>query len=190
MKLVSNDLPDVIIIEPKLFGDARGYFVETWNQARYLASGMPATFVQDNVSKSTRGVLRGLHFQNPKSQGKLVTVLEGEVFDVAVDVRLGSPTFGRWVGVVLSGDSKRQVFLPPGFAHGFCVTSDWALFTYKCTELYAPEAEHGIAWNDPDLGIRWPVALPTLSAKDSTFGRLRDLPRNELPVYRGVARTG
>src|SRR5258706_8022238 len=130
MRLVPADLADVIIIEPKVFGDARGYFVETWNQARYRGAGLPSTFVQDNVSLSARGVLRGLHFQNPKSQGKLVTVLQGEVYDVAVDIRLGSPSFGRWVSVVLSGDNKRQVYVPPGFAHGFCVTSESALFMY------------------------------------------------------------
>ncbi len=185
LRLVSTEIPDVTIIEPNLFGDARGYFVETWNQARYREAGLPATFVQDNLSRSTRGVLRGLHFQNPKSQGKLVTVLEGEVYDVAVDIRLGSPTFGRWVGVTLSGETKRQIYIPPGFAHGFCVTSDSALFSYKCTQLYAPEAERGIIWNDPSLAILWPIERPSLSAKDENYPRLADLDRSALPTYRG-----
>jgi dTDP-4-dehydrorhamnose 3,5-epimerase len=183
MRLVPTDLPGIVVIEPKVFGDDRGYFVETWQHARYRDAGLPASFVQDNLSLSTRGVLRGLHFQNPKSQGKLVTVLQGEVYDVAVDIRVGSPTFGRWVGVVLSGESKRQIYIPPGFAHGFCVTSETALFTYKCTDLYAPEAEHGVSWNDPDLDIRWPIEQPTLSSKDSGYQRLRDLDRSILPTY-------
>jgi dTDP-4-dehydrorhamnose 3,5-epimerase len=183
MRLIPTDLPDITIIEPKVFGDARGYFVETWSQVRYRDAGLAATFVQDNVSRSSQGVLRGLHFQNPKSQGKLVTVLEGEVYDVAVDIRVGSPTFGRTVGVVLSGDNKRQVYVPPGFAHGFCVTSETALFMYKCTELYAPEAEKGVCWNDPDLGIGWPIERPTLSSKDSAYPRLRDIDQSALPMY-------
>jgi dTDP-4-dehydrorhamnose 3,5-epimerase len=183
MQLTPTEIPEVILIEPKVFGDTRGYFVETWNHARYRDAGLPATFVQDNVSRSIRGVLRGLHFQNPKAQGKLVTVLEGEVYDVSVDIRVGSPTFGRAVGVVLSGESKRQIFIPPGFAHGFCVTSESALFMYKCTELYSPEAEQGIIWNDPDLGVRWPVEQPTLSTKDTKYQRLRDIEKSSLPVY-------
>ena len=184
MRVIPTELPGVIVVEPKVFSDPRGFFVETWNQARYEKEHVPATFVQDNVSRSTRGVLRGLHFQNPKSQGKLVTVLEGEVYDVAVDVRVASPTFGRSVAVVLSGDNKRQVYIPPGFAHGFLVTSESALFMYKCTELYAPEAEMGIIWNDPDLAIRWPVEQPALSAKDTAYPRLRDIDRSALPAYR------
>jgi dTDP-4-dehydrorhamnose 3,5-epimerase len=183
MRLILTELPDITIIEPKVFGDDRGYFAETWSQARYRDAGFPETFVQDNVSRSSKGVLRGLHFQNPKSQGKLVTVLEGEVYDVAVDVRVGSPSFGRAVGVMLSGDSKRQVYIPPGFAHGFCVTSESAIFMYKCTELYAPEAEKGIVWDDPDLGIRWPIERPTLSSKDASYPRLRDIDRSMLPTY-------
>jgi dTDP-4-dehydrorhamnose 3,5-epimerase len=127
--------------------------------------------------------LRGLHFQNPKPQGKLVTVLDGEVYDVAVDIRVGSPTFGRSVGVVLSGDNKLQLYVPPGFAHGFCVTSDSALFMYKCTELYAPAADGGVIWNDPDLGIGWPIEKPTLSAKDAKYVRLRDVDKSTLPAY-------
>jgi len=183
MHLIATDLPGVTIIEPKVFGDSRGYFVETWNQLRYHEAGLPSSFVQDNLSRSARGVLRGIHFQNPKSQGKLITVLEGEVYDVAVDVRVGSPTFGRWVGVALSGENKRQIYIPPGFGHGFCVTSESALFTYKCTELYAPDAERGILWDDPDLAIRWPVERPTLSSKDSCYPRLKQLERSVLPTY-------
>jgi dTDP-4-dehydrorhamnose 3,5-epimerase len=184
MRVTPTELPAVLIVEPQVFGDARGFFLETWSQARYRDAGLPATFVQDNASRSARGVLRGLHFQNPKPQGKLVTVLDGEVYDVAVDIRVGSPTFGRSVGVVLSGDNKRQIYVPPGFAHGFCVTSESALFMYKCTELYAPDAEGGVIWNDPDLGISWPIEGPTLSAKDAKYPRLRDVDKSTLPVYR------
>jgi dTDP-4-dehydrorhamnose 3,5-epimerase len=186
VRLISTEIPGLIIIEPRVLGDARGFFVETWHEARYGEVGVPARFVQDNVSFSARGVLRGLHFQNPKAQGKLVTVLQGEAFDVAVDIRVGSPTFGRAIEVVLSGENKRQMYIPPGFAHGFCVTSESALFMYKCTDFYAPEAEKGIAWNDPDLGIRWPAEQPTLSAKDSNYPRLKDLDRASLPVFEGV----
>lgn len=181
---MSTDLPELVVIEPKIFGDARGYFFESWNLARYREAGLPAEFVQDNLSQSSRGVLRGLHFQEPKAQGKLVTVLSGEVFDVAVDIRVGSPRFGKIATVTLSGESKRQIYIPPGFAHGFCVLSETALFMYKCTELYAPEAEGGIIWNDPDLGIPWPIDEPTLSVKDAKYARLRDLDPKRLPAYR------
>jgi dTDP-4-dehydrorhamnose 3,5-epimerase len=183
MRSIPTELPGVIVIEPRVFGDARGYFLETWNQTRYTPEGIAETFVQDNLSFSARGVLRGLHFQNPRPQGKLVTVLEGEVFDVAIDIRVGSPMFGKSVGVVLSGESKRQIYIPPGFAHGFCVTSERALFMYKCTDLYAPELEGGIIWNDPDLGIQWPITEPSLSAKDAKYSRLKDIDRSKLPVY-------
>lgn len=185
MRVVPTELPGVTIFEPRIFGDARGFFVETWSQSRYGEAGLRATFVQDNVSLSSRGVLRGLHFQNPKTQGKLVTVLMGEVYDVAIDVRVGSPNFGRWVGVTLSGENKRQLFVPAGFAHGFCVTSEQALFLYKCTDSYAPEAEKGILWSDPDLGIPWPIETPTLSAKDMAYVPLRDVDRSTLPIYVG-----
>jgi dTDP-4-dehydrorhamnose 3,5-epimerase len=184
MRATPTELPGVVIIEPQVFGDQRGFFLETWSQMRYAEAGLPSAFVQDNVSLSARGVLRGLHFQNPKTQGKLVTVLQGEVYDVAVDIRLGSPHFGRWAGVLLSGENHRQLYIPPGFAHGFCVTSETALFMYKCTDFYSPEAERGVMWNDPDLGIRWPVERPTLSAKDSHYQKLRDIDRSILPVYR------
>jgi len=160
MRVLPTDLPGVLILEPKIFADERGFFLELWNYVRYDEAGLGAAYVQDNVSLSQTGVLRGLHLQNPKTQAKLVTVLQGEVFDVAVDVRVGSPTFGKWTSVLLSGDNKRQLYIPEGFAHGFCVTSETALFMYKCSDFYAPDAEVGIAWNDPDLAIRWPVDKP------------------------------
>ncbi|MBN2513223.1 MAG: dTDP-4-dehydrorhamnose 3,5-epimerase [Sedimentisphaerales bacterium] len=184
MNRVETAIPDAIILEPKVFGDARGFFVETYSAKRYAEAGIPETFVQDNISFSQRGVLRGLHFQNPNGQGKLVQVLQGEVYDVAVDIRLGSPTFSRWVGVILSAENKRQFFIPAGFAHGFCVLSETALFHYKCTEYYAPANEGGIAWNDTDIGIEWPMLQPTLSAKDSAFGPLKNYPVERLPRYR------
>lgn len=185
MNIIETRLPGVIVIEPKVFGDDRGFFFETWNQARYAAAGVPETFVQDNLSFSRRGVLRGLHFQNPHAQGKLVYVLMGEVFDVAVDIRVGSSTFGQWASVVLSGESKRQIYIPPGFAHGFCVTSESALFAYKCTDAYVPQAEGCVLWNDPALGIEWPIAQPELSEKDQQGIRLAELPRERLPRYEG-----
>jgi len=166
-----------------VYGDARGFFMETWHQQRYAAAGLPASFVQDNLSWSKKGTLRGLHFQHPHAQGKLVFVLQGEVFDVAVDIRNGSPTFGQWVGVTLSADNKRQLFLPAGFAHGFCVTSETALFAYKCTDFYHPQAEGGVIWDDPGLGIEWPIDTPLLSAKDRSYPRLTELPPERLPQY-------
>ncbi len=183
MKVISTELPGVIVIEPHVFADARGFFLETWQRERYAEAGLPRVFVQDNVSRSARGVLRGLHFQNPRPQGKLVTVLEGEVYDVAVDIRSGSPRFGRWAAVTLSGENRRQVYIPPGFAHGFCVTSESALFSYKCTDFYAAEAERGIAWDDPQLAIPWPVDDPTISSKDAKYPRLGDTATDALPVY-------
>jgi dTDP-4-dehydrorhamnose 3,5-epimerase len=185
MLIRQTDLPGVLLIEPKVFGDERGYFLETWSAERYEAEGIPARFVQDNLSKSRRGTLRGLHLQHPHSQGKLVHVVIGEVFDVAVDVRVGSPTFGRFFGTTLSETNKRQLYIPPGFAHGFCVTSDEAIFAYKCTEGYHPEAELTIAHDDPTLGITWPVTGPTLSKKDMAGLRLADVPRERLPRYVG-----
>ncbi len=151
--------------------------METWHHQRYAEAGLDAIFVQDNLSRSCRGTLRGLHYQDPSPQGKLVSVLEGEVFDVAVDIRPASPTFGRWVSFYLSSDNHRQLYVPPGFAHGFCVTSESALFSYKCTDFYNPAAEGGIAWNDPDLAIHWPVNDPLLSPRDRQAPRLRDLVR-------------
>ena len=181
MKVLETELPGVLVVEPYVFGDERGFFLETWNQARYEDAGLPGNFVQDNLSFSSRGVLRGLHFQNPHPQGKLVHVLQGEVFDVAVDIRVGSPTFGRWVGVSLSSENKRQLWVPEGFAHGFVVTSEKALFSYKCTDFYHREAEAGVVWNDPDIGIDWPIANPTLSDKDRAAPRLAG--NETLPAY-------
>ena len=183
MKVSRTKLPGLLILEPDVFGDDRGYFLETWAQRRYAEVGVAETFVQDNVSMSKRGILRGLHLQHPCGQGKLVHVVWGEVFDVAVDVRVGSPSFGQWVGATLSAENHRQVYIPPGFAHGFCVTSEVALFSYKCTEAYRRETELGVAWNDPDIGIEWPVPQPLVSEKDQSFGRLADLPRERLPTY-------
>ncbi len=180
MNLIPCEIPGPIIIEPKVFGDTRGFFLELWNRSRFAGQGLDLDFVQDNLSFSRHGTLRGLHFQNPTPQGKLVSVLQGEVFDVVVDVRRASPTFGRWVGVTLSSDNKRQFYVPSGFAHGFAVTSETALFHYKCTATYAPQNEVTFRWDDPDLGIRWPVATPVLSARDAQAPRLRDIPRDRL----------
>ena len=185
MKVERTALPGVLILEPKVFGDARGFFMETWNRSRYAEAGLPGEFVQDNVSYSRHGVLRGLHYQSPRAHGKLVHVLEGEVFDVAVDVRVGSPTFGRWAGATLSAQNRRQLWIPPGFAHGFCVTGETALFCYKCTELYAPEHEGSILWNDPAIGIAWPLEHPTLSAKDAAAPPLAAVSPARLPTLTG-----
>ena len=183
MQIQSTALPGVLLIEPKVFGDPRGFFLETWQRSRYEEAGIPGPFVQDNVSSSTRGVLRGLHYQEPHAQGKLVYVLEGEVFDVAVDVRRGSPTFGKWTGATLSLENKRQMFVPPGFAHGFLTLSETALFVYKCTDTYHPECEHSILWSDPAIGIEWPPATsPRLSDKDAAAPPLADLDQSRLPT--------
>lgn len=183
LEVVSTSIPDLKIIKPKVFGDDRGFFYESYNSGRYENSGIPVSFVQDNVSFSKRGTLRGLHFQNPKAQGKLVSVLWGAVYDVAVDIRVGSPTFGRWVGVELSADNKHQFYVPPGFAHGFCVTSDEALFSYKCSGYYAPECEASILWNDKSLGIDWPDCEPILSKKDMQGTPLDQFSEKDLPHY-------
>ncbi|KAA6183840.1 dTDP-4-dehydrorhamnose 3,5-epimerase [Thiohalocapsa marina] len=184
MKVIPTEIPEVLIIEPQVFGDARGYFLETWQQERYAQAGIDRPFVQDNQAYSGRGTLRGLHVQNPYPQGKLVQVSLGEVFDVAVDIRRGSPTFGRWVGVFLSGENKRQLWVPEGFLHGYLVTSDEALFSYKCTDLYHPETQFAVRWDDPEIGIAWPeVGPPVLSDKDRQAPRLRDLPESCLPEY-------
>lgn len=169
MKVIETEIPDVKIIEPDVFGDERGFFMETWNQNTFeeLVTGKPTQFVQDNHSKSKKGILRGLHYQTENIQGKLVRVVFGEVFDVAVDIRKDSPTFGKWVGVYLSAENKRQLWIPEGFAHGFYVTSDEAEFVYKCTDYYNPSAEHSILWNDQELSIKWPLnEVPCLSDKD------------------------
>jgi len=186
MKITKTDLSGVLIIEPKVFGDPRGFFMETWNQAGYAAAGIPSDFVQDNLSQSRKGILRGLHFQKPNTQGKLIHVLQGDVFDVIVDIRVGSPTFGKAINVTLTADNKRQVYIPPVFAHGFCVISDTALFAYKCTDKYNPQAEASVLWNDPDLNIPWPISNPELSVKDQQGMRLADFPEDRLPRYESV----
>jgi dTDP-4-dehydrorhamnose 3,5-epimerase len=180
LNVIRCQLEGLLIVEPKVFGDSRGFFMESWNQRRYIEAGLPDTFVQDNFSSSRRGALRGLHFQNPFPQGKLVSVLEGEVFDVAVDLRRNSPTFAKSEAVRLSAENKRQFFVPPGFAHGFLVLSETALFHYKCTEFYSPRDEMTLLWNDPDLDINWPVANPIISEKDTRGLRLRELPVERL----------
>jgi dTDP-4-dehydrorhamnose 3,5-epimerase len=184
LNVVETGLPGVRIFEPDVFGDARGFFLETYNQARYTGHGLPP-FVQDNLSHSKKGVLRGMHFQNPNPQGKLLSVLEGEVYDVAVDVRVGSPRFGAWVGVSLSAENKRQLYVPEGFAHGFLVTGETALFLYKCTAYYSPETEHSLLWNDPEVGIEWPTIEPVLSEKDRAGRPLSEMPEGALPLYLG-----
>jgi dTDP-4-dehydrorhamnose 3,5-epimerase len=177
MKVTATAIPEVLIIEPKVFGDARGFFYESFNQKAFnAATGQNVNFVQDNHSRSARGVLRGLHYQIRQPQGKLVRVVRGAVFDVAVDIRKASPTFGKWVGVELSEDNGRQLWIPPGFAHGFVVTSESADFLYKTTDYYAPEYERCIAWNDPVVGIDWPLtAPPSLSLKDQQGLALHDI---------------
>jgi len=185
MNVTETALPGVLIIEPDVFKDARGLFLESWNRMRYSEAGINFDFVQDNLSWSHRGVLRGLHFQNPQPQGKLVYVVQGEVFDVSVDVRVGSPNFGQWIGILISSENRKQVYIPEGFAHGFCVTSPMAMLAYKCTSFYNPEAEGGVLWKDPDIGITWPVQQPTLSAKDHLYGRLKDINKDSLPQYGG-----
>jgi dTDP-4-dehydrorhamnose 3,5-epimerase len=176
MKISHSKLKGCVIIEPRVFGDERGFFLETFQAVRYeQEAGIDLTFVQDNHSRSARGVLRGLHFQKTKPQGKLVRVVRGEVYDVAVDIRKGSATFGDWEGVILSEDNKKQFWVPPGFAHGFVVLSDTADFEYKCTDYYDPSDEGSILWSDPDLDIPWPIANPVLSTKDESAKRLVDL---------------
>jgi dTDP-4-dehydrorhamnose 3,5-epimerase len=172
-----------MVVEPRAFEDARGYFFESYSARRYADAGIAATFVQDNVSFSKHGVLRGLHFQHPHGQGKLISVLAGEVFDVAVDVRRGSPTFAQWVGECLSAKNKRQLYIPPGFAHGFLVTSEEALVSYKSTEFYRPETERSIRWDDARLDIRWPIDGPVLSVKDDVAVTLDAMPDEHLPRY-------
>lgn len=175
MTLIPTDIPDVKLIEPRIFHDPRGFFFESYQEERYQRAGITARFVQDNHSKSTRGVLRGLHAQIRKPQAKLIRVIHGEVFDVAVDIRRASPTFGKWVSFSLTGTNFRQAYIPVGFAHGFCVVSETAEFEYKVTDVYDPESELHLLWNDPDIAIRWPVQDPILSEKDRTGVRLRDI---------------
>ncbi|MGD9092981.1 MAG: dTDP-4-dehydrorhamnose 3,5-epimerase [Anaerolineales bacterium] len=175
MQLSPTSIPGVIIVEPRVFGDQRGFFMETYQAERFAAAGIPNTFVQDNHSGSRQGTLRGLHYQIRQPQGKLIRVIAGEIFDVAVDIRRSSPTFGQWEGIRLSADNKLQLWIPPGFAHGFLVTSEWAEVMYKSTDYYAPQWERTLLWNDPDIGIKWPLGddqLPLLSEKDIHGKRL------------------
>jgi dTDP-4-dehydrorhamnose 3,5-epimerase len=182
------DLPEVLLLQPRVLRDARGHFFESWHTERYAALGVEATFVQDNVSHSTRGVLRGLHLQHPDGQGKLITVLRGAIYDVAVDVRRGSPRFGRWCGATLTADDARQLWIPPGFAHGFLVLGDDALVVYKCTAHYSPTSELTIAWNDPEVDVEWPLdGAPVLSPRDAEAPRLAEVPEERLPVYAAAA---
>ena len=186
MKRIETNLPGVCIIEPDVHGDDRGFFMESYNQRDFAQLGIDCTFVQDNHSRSRRGVIRGLHYQLAKPQAKLVRVMLGEVYDVAVDLRTGSETFGRWAGVTLSAENKRMFFVPEGFAHGFCVISEFAEFAYKCSDFYAPAEERGIIWNDPELAIPWPLGddTPILSPKDASYGPLSAMGENDLPVRR------
>jgi dTDP-4-dehydrorhamnose 3,5-epimerase len=182
MDVIETPLPGVLVFKPRLFRDLRGYFLETHNKKRYREAGLKVEFVQDNVSGSGQGTLRGLHYQHPHSQGKLVEVLEGSVYDVAVDIRQDSPTFGQWYGITLTDEKHNQIYIPPGFAHGFYVLSKTALFSYKCSDYYSPSTEGGILWNDPDLDIQWPLTgEPILSDKDVRFGKLAHIPVETLP---------
>lgn len=181
MKVTHCNPAGLLLIEPKVFGDNRGFFLESWNQQRYREAGLLLDFVQDNFSFSARGTLRGLHFQNPTPQGKLVSCWQGEVWDVAVDIRRQSTTFGRWFGVTLSAENKRQLYVPPGFAHGFVVISETALFHYKCTNDYSPKDEMGFRWDDPTVGIKWPaIGQPILSKRDASSPMLSELPVEKL----------
>lgn len=175
MQVEDTPLPGVKLLTPRVFGDDRGFFMETFNQRAAAAAGMPTRWVQDNHSYSQYGVLRGLHYQYPTWQGKLVRVVQGEIFDVAVDIRADSATFGQWFGAWLSGENKKQMFVPDGFAHGFCVTSRDAHVLYKCTTLYEPEEDAGVLWNDPDIGVQWPLDEPIISTKDQNAPRLQDI---------------
>lgn len=181
MKFISTEIAGVIVIEPVVHRDARGFFLETYHERKFRDAGIDARFVQDNHSLSTLGTLRGLHAQRNRPQGKLVRVFRGEIFDVAVDIRRASPTFMKWTSVVLSAENFRGVYIPPGFAHGFCVTSDVAEVAYKCTDLYDPADEFGILWNDPDIGIQWPTSSPIISAKDQAASRIVDVLSTDSP---------
>ena len=182
--MLPTKLDGVYIIEPQVFSDDRGLFLETYHQRRYAETGINCNFVQDNFSRSVRGTLRGLHYQLQHAQAKLIQVIRGVVFDVVVDIRRGSPNFGQWAGVNLSDENKQQLFVPEGFAHGFCVVSEGADVVYKCTDFYAPEDERGIIWSDPNLAIDWPISEPLISAKDSRLPRLADVPPERLPLYK------
>jgi dTDP-4-dehydrorhamnose 3,5-epimerase len=183
MKLIETDLPGCVVVEPSVFGDERGFFFESFNLDKLAAHGVHPRFVQGNVSRSRRGVLRGLHYQWPNPQGKYVSVVEGKVWDVAVDIRRGSPTFGQWAAVVLSADNKRHFWIPEGFAHGFVALSEHAVFTYLCTATYQPAADAAIRWDDPQLAIDWPISSPELSAKDTAAPLLAAVAPERLPTY-------
>ena len=185
MKVIETDLPGCLVLEPRVFGDERGFFFESFNADRLAPLGLALHWKQGNVSSSTQGVLRGLHYQWPKPQGKLVSVVQGEVWDVAVDIRRGSPTFGRWTAVVLSAENKRHFWIPEGFAHGFVALSETAVFTYLCTETYDADADANIRWDDSELAIDWPVSAPSLSPKDAAAPLLRDIAQERLPLYQG-----
>jgi len=184
MNIITTSIEGILIIEPQTFEDQRGFFMETYNQSRYVKAGVNEIFVQDNLSYSLKGTVRGLHFQIENPQAKLVYVITGEIFDVAVDIRPGSATFGQWAGIHLSDKNRRQLYIPEGFAHGFCVLSDTARFSYKCSNFYAPEDEGGIIWSDPDIGIRWPVENPIISEKDKQYPKLSDLKHEQLPDFK------
>ncbi|TVQ11139.1 MAG: dTDP-4-dehydrorhamnose 3,5-epimerase [Balneolaceae bacterium] len=183
MQFVKTDIPDVIVIKPKVFSDQRGFFAESYRKSYYRENGIDHDFVQDNLSRSSRGTIRGLHYQLINPQAKLVSVTRGRVLDVVVDVRKGSPTFGRYVAEELTSENKWMLYVPVGLAHGFCVLSDEADFYYKCSDYYNPDGERGIAWNDPDIGIKWPVTDPVLSDRDRQLPRLKDMDERDLPVY-------
>ena len=186
MLVTPTGLPEVMLIEPVVHGDERGFFFESYNRREYEKAGIDAVFVQDNVSRSSRGALRGLHYQFPAEQGKLVGVLEGEVFDVVVDIRAGSPSFGQWISAALSAQNHHMLWIPPGFAHGFCALSEHALFAYKCTAFYDPESEGTIRWDDPAIGIDWPLENPILSDKDAQASRLGEVAEDRLPKFTGA----
>jgi dTDP-4-dehydrorhamnose 3,5-epimerase len=185
VRVTPIDIPDVLLLEPSVLSDHRGWFAETYHERRYCEAGITEHFVQDNCSRSVRNTLRGLHFQEPHAQGKLVMALEGTVYDVVVDIRKGSPTFGKWYGIELSEKNLYQMYIPPGCAHGFCVTSETATFLYKCTAYYSPKDERGILWNDPVLEILWPISEPILSQKDQAYRTLKGMDM-ELPLYKAV----
>ena len=187
MNIVATDLPDVLVIEPRVFRDERGFFLEAFHDERFAQSGLPVRFRQDNHSRSRRNVVRGLHYQLRHPQGKLVTCVLGEVFDVAVDIRVGSPTFGRWTGITLRGDEPRYVWIPAGFAHGFCALSDVADVTYKCTDVYHADDDRGVLWNDPAIGIPWPIDDALISPKDQRNPAL-EWAHDALPLYAGTPR--
>ncbi len=183
VKVTKTNLPGLLVIEPKVFQDPRGFFLETHNIEKYVGEGVSKPFVQDNISRSGRGVLRGLHYQLEHPQAKLVSVIRGAVFDVAVDIRRESPTFGQWLGFELSDKNHRQLFIPEGFAHGFAVLSEEADFLYKCSDYYYPQSEFGIRWNDPDINIQWQTSEPVLSSKDQLYPLLREIAPEHLPIY-------